>query len=50
MAKVNITQAAKLAGVARTTLYNTYIKAGKITVTKVISKVTPFFFCISVFT
>ena len=34
MAQVNITQAAKLAGVARTTLYNTYIKAGKITVTK----------------
>ena len=34
MAQVNITQAAKLAGVARTTLYNTYIKAGKITVSK----------------
>lgn len=34
MAKVNITQAAKLAGISRTTLYNTYIKSGQITVSK----------------
>ena len=34
MAQVNITQAAKLAGVSRTTLYNTYIKSGQITVSK----------------
>ena len=34
MAQVNITQAAKLAGVSRTTLYNTYIRSGQITVSK----------------
>lgn len=34
MAKINITQAAKLAGISRTTLYNTYIKSGQITVSK----------------
>ncbi len=34
MSKVNITQAAKLVGISRTTLYKTYIKTGQISVSK----------------
>lgn len=34
MPKVNITQAAKLVGISRTTLYKTYIRKGQISVSK----------------
>ena len=34
MPKVNITQAAKLVGISRTTLYKTYIKTGEVSVSK----------------